>query len=130
QVGADGLIPWTDPGEDVRRHVIGVCRSRRDFSVRTGCTQTFLGQQGIVVAVDDVVGYARMLGLVGENRLEDFAALALIGKGLVGFGCGYGQGERVENGRLAVVGIGGLHVGHLLLERLGVGVCIVFILAV
>jgi len=48
-------------------------------------TEALLGENGIVVAMNDVVSDARMARLLLEDRLEYFAALALVGKGLVGF---------------------------------------------
>ena len=114
----------------MRRHVIGVRRSRRDLGVGAGRAQTFLGQHGIVVAVNDVVCYTRMLWLAREDRLEDLATLALVGKSLVSLRRSDGQGERMENCRLAVIGISSLHLTHLLLEGLRVRIDIFSILAV
>ena len=66
--------------------------------------------------------------LLLEHRFEDFAASPLIRKGLVGFGRGDGERQRVENRSLVIVGVSGLHFAHFLFECPGVrgGILAVF----
>src|SRR5215469_6462122 len=99
----------------MRRHVIGVSRCWRDLGVHPCGSQAFLGEQGVVIAVDDVMRYAGMVRLPGKNGFEDFTTLALIAKRFIGLGSGDGEGERMENGSLVVLGIGGLYIAHLFL---------------
>ena len=68
----------------MRRHMLGVRRSRRDFGVALGGVQPLLGDRRIVVEVDQIVGDARVRGLPFEDRLQDRSALELIGVSLVG----------------------------------------------
>src|SRR5215470_15897554 len=70
--------------------------------------------------MDDVVSYARMLRLAGEDRFQNFATLALVGKCLIGFGCGDVERERVKDGGFGVVRISSLQCTHLLFEYFGV----------
>src|SRR6516164_8845793 len=103
----------------MRRHVIGVRRGRSDLGVDARCSQTLFGEHGIVVAVDQVMRDARMVWLLGQNRLQDFAALALVGKGSICLGSGNGEAERVEDGGLTVASIARLDLTHLPLKGLG-----------
>ena len=82
-VGIDRFLPVADAGVDVRRHVLGVRRGRRDLGIAVGGVEAFLRRCRIVVEVDQVVRDARMLRQALGDRLQDRRALALLGIGLV-----------------------------------------------
>ena len=82
-VGIDRLLPVADAGVDVRRHVLGVRRGRRDLGVAVGRVEALLGGLRIVVEVDEVVRDARMPRQALGDRLQDRGALGLLGVGLV-----------------------------------------------
>jgi hypothetical protein len=78
-VGTDRLLPVADAGIDVRRHVLGVRRGRRDLRVAVGGVEPLRGGLRIVVEVDQVVRDARMPRQALGDRLEDRGALRLLG---------------------------------------------------
>ena len=82
-VGVDRFLPVADAGVDVRRHVLGVRRGRRDLGVAVGGVEAFLRGRRIVVEVDQVVRDARMLRQPFGYRLQDCGALGLLRVGLV-----------------------------------------------
>ncbi len=82
-VGIDRLLPVADAGVDVRRHVLGVRRGRRDLGVSVGGVEALRGSLRIVVEVDEVVRDARMPRQALGDRLQDRGALGLLGVGLV-----------------------------------------------
>ena len=82
-VGVDRLLPIADAGVDVRRHVLGVRRGRRDLGVAVGGVEALRGGRRIVVEVDQVMRDARMLRQPLGDRLQDRGALGLLGIGLV-----------------------------------------------
>jgi hypothetical protein len=67
--------------------------------------ERFVGKRRHVVAVNDVVREARVLGLAREQLLEYRAGLETAGVGLVGRLLRGGQRERVENRGLDVLRI-------------------------
>jgi hypothetical protein len=71
----DRLLPQSQPREDVGRHVQGVRRGRRDLRVPPGGVERARGEWRVVVAVDEVVGDARMVRLLGEDPLQDLPRL-------------------------------------------------------
>ena len=94
-----------------------VGRRRRDGRVAPGRGEALVRDRGIVVAVDQIVGDARMLWLLGEDLLEHARGLQLVGVGLVRRQRGRVEGERVEDRRLTVLGV----TRRELLHRLPVG---------
>ena len=82
-VGGDRLLPIADARVDVRRHVLGVRRGRRDLGIAVGGVEALLGERRIVVEVDQVVRDAGMLRQALGDRLEDRGALGLLRVGLV-----------------------------------------------
>ena len=100
-VGVDRLLPVAEPREDVRRHVLRVRRRGRDLRVATRGVEALVGDGREVVAVDQVVGHSRMLGLLGEDLLEDGRGLELVRVRLVVGIERHVQGQRVEDRRLA-----------------------------
>ena len=77
----------------------------RELRVAPRGRQTLLANRGEVVAVDDIVRYARMVGLPGFDRLQNRGRLELPGVGLVAEIHRLVERERVENGGLGVVRI-------------------------
>ena len=53
--------------------------------------------------MDDVMCDARVVRVLGEERFEDPATVALIGEGFVGFRSGDGERERRKNGSAAEI---------------------------
>ena len=130
-VRGDGFAPIADAREDVRRHVLGMGRRRRDLGVASRSLEALLGDRRIVVEVDQVVRHAGMLRLTLGDRLEDRRALELAGVGLVGRRSRGVERERVVNLRLVIVRIAlrqllhGLRIGHdagAMIDLLVVGV--------
>ena len=70
-VAAYRFLTVAEPGEDVRRHVQRVRRGRGDFRIAAGRPKARLGKPWRVIAMDQVVRHARMVRLLGEDRLED-----------------------------------------------------------
>src|SRR6266496_1794838 len=126
----NGFIPGSNAGEKMRRHVVGMSGGGSDGRVLARRDQPLLGQNRVIVAMDDVMRHAGMVGLFGEDRLENLAALALVGQGLVRLGSCDVEAQRMENRRFRVLGISSLQCAHLLLERLGVGVLVLSIFLV
>src|SRR5215467_14710497 len=100
----------------MRRHVVGMSGRWGNLGVQSRRGKALFSENRIVVAMNDVVRDARMVGILGEEGFEDFPAAALIRKGLVGFGSGDVQRDRMENGGFGIVGISGLQLTHLLFE--------------
>ena len=71
-----------------------------------------------------------MIGQLLEYGLEDFAALALVGERLIGFGGGNVERKGVEDGGFRIIRISRLRGAHLLLEGNGVRGRIFAILAI
>ena len=78
-VGLDQVIPESQRNENVRGHVLGMARVRRDF--RQG-TRRFNGAPrmlGIIHAVNPVVGCARVLRILLEDPARDFRSTQIVG---------------------------------------------------
>src|SRR5712692_3877649 len=103
---------------------------RRDFGVHARGAEALLGEHGIVVAMNDVVRDSRMVGLLLEDRLKNFATFALVREGLVGLRSGDSECQGVEDGGFAVLGISSLQLAHFLLEGAGVRCVVLVILAI
>ena len=71
EVGVDVVLPQPDAGEDVRRHVQGVRSRGRDLRVAAGSRQAQLGQLRLVVGMNQIVGHTGMVGLSGEEFLQN-----------------------------------------------------------
>src|SRR5689334_15932515 len=111
----------------MRRHMVRMCRGGSNLRIHARCPKPLLSENRIVVTVNNVVSYTRVLRLLRKYRLKNFAALTLIGKRLVGFGSGDRERQSVQDGCLVVVGISRLYLAHLPLK----GLCVRrFILAV
>src|SRR5215469_4292680 len=87
-------------------------RIRRDLCVTARCVQRPICQWRVVVGVDDVVGYSRVLWLLCEQRLEYGAGLSLVDVGLVFRGRGGEQRQRVKDGSFMILGIARLQMVH------------------
>src|SRR5205085_8933274 len=70
--------------------------------------------------VNDVVRHSGMVRVPGKDRLQNFAALALVRKSLVGLRRGDRQCESVKNRGFAVIRICSLERSHFLLKSLRV----------
>ena len=103
-VGSDRFLPCPDAREDVRRHVQRVGRRRRDLGIALCRRQALLGNRGVVVAVNEIVRHAGMLGVLHDLGLEDLGSFQGRRKGFVGRLLRGGQIDRVENLRLIIVG--------------------------
>ena len=77
-VGIDGLGPFAERHVDVRDHVLGMGRGRRDLRVHPRRAQTQGRVHGIVIRVDHVMGGARMAG-VGVKDLFRHGARPHVG---------------------------------------------------
>ncbi len=88
-IGPNGFVPESQSRKNVRRHVIRVGGGRCDLGIHARCSETFLRERRIVVAMNDVVRDAGVMRLQFEQRLQNLAALLLIGEGLVRFGGGH-----------------------------------------
>src|SRR3982075_3135380 len=82
-VGLDRFLPMADARVDVRWHVLRMRGGRRHLGVAVGSIETLRGGLRIVIEVDQVVRYARMLRETPRDRFEDRRALCLLGIGLV-----------------------------------------------
>src|SRR5215813_10500962 len=71
-VRGNRVVPKADAREDMRWHVLGVGRRRRDFRVTLRCLEAFLRERRIVVEMDEIVGDARVLGLALEDRFQSW----------------------------------------------------------
>src|SRR6185295_8736535 len=60
-----------------------------------------------IVAVDQVVRYARMIGILDELFLQDRSGFQVGRKGLLRLGLGAGDVERAENLRFVVIRVAG-----------------------
>ncbi len=101
EVRVDRLLPHPDHRVDVRGHVHRVRRRRRDLGVLVRRRNAFLRERREVVAVDQVVRDAGVVGVFPVERREDGDRLAqrrhvLVVEDLV-------QRQRVEHFRLDVV---------------------------
>ena len=83
-VGSNRLLPVTEPGENVRRHVLRVCRGRRHLGVAARRREPLLGERRRIVEVYQIMSYARMLRLTRPDFFQDCGPLELIGISLVG----------------------------------------------
>jgi hypothetical protein len=63
------------------------------------------GEHRVVVAVDEVMRDAGMVGLLGEDFVENFACLLLVGIGPVRGWRGRQESEGIKNRGFAIVGI-------------------------
>src|SRR5215831_12184958 len=111
-VRCDGLVPHSQHREGVRGHVKRMRRGRRELRVAPRRRQTLLANGCEVVAVDDVVRYARMVGQLCFDGLQDGGRLELFGVSLVAEVHCLVERERIENGRLIVVRIIGGQPRH------------------
>jgi len=82
--------------------VLGVRDGRRDLGVAARRDERAIRERRIVVAVDQIMGDARMVGLFAIDFFEDGRRLQLVGVRLVGRIGGGVQRERVEYRRLVV----------------------------
>ena len=83
-VGVDRFLPRADTRKCVGRHMECVRRIGREVRVLPRVRQRARRQGGNVVAVNQVVRHARMIGLQRVQPFENGRGLELIGVGLVG----------------------------------------------
>src|SRR5262249_30896207 len=87
----------------------------RDLGVTPRRREPLLGQRRRIVAVNEVMRDAGMIGHLGADRLENGGGLALICGGLVGGERRRLEGGPIENRRLAVLGEAVVQLRHRLL---------------
>ena len=114
-VGVDRLLPRADAREGVRRHVERVRRVGREVRVLPRVGQRARRERRHVVAVNQIVRDAGMIGLHFVEPLEDRGGLQLVRVGLVGGRRRLIDGEGVERGGLAIVRILRRELRHRLL---------------
>ena len=90
----------------------GVRRRRGDLVVASRRRKPSVGQGRVVVAVDQVMRDAGVIRLRSEDRLEDPRGVPLVRVRLVGGRRGRVERERVEDGRLGVIGITLVNAAH------------------
>src|SRR5262245_57824172 len=78
-VGLNRLWPQPEPNKNVRGHMQRMRHRRRDLCVAARGGERSLRVLGVVVAMDDVMRYARVVRLLGKNFLENRTGLLLIG---------------------------------------------------
>jgi len=83
EIGVDRFLPQTEADKNVRGHVQSVRRVWRDFRVAAGCIERERSQSRVVIAMDDVMGEAGMLGMFCKKWFENGAGFPLICVGLV-----------------------------------------------
>ena len=66
----------------MRWHMQRMRHSRRCLGIGARCLQTLLRVLGIVVGVNEIVQYTRMVRLAGIHRLKEFRRLLLLLKPL------------------------------------------------
>src|SRR5258707_6658663 len=71
EIGSDGVLPHAERGEYVRRHMPGVRRGWCQPRIAAGGGQPFCRDRRVVVAVNEVVRNARMIGQLSLETLED-----------------------------------------------------------
>ena len=112
QVRLDRVLPVTEHREDVRGHVQGMWRRRRDLGIAAGGREPAHGQRREVIGVDNVVGDARMVGLLDEHLLENRSRLELPHVRLVSVIYRLVEGERVEDRPFGILGIAEIDLLH------------------
>src|SRR4051812_12371478 len=108
----------------MRRHVVRMGRCRSDLGIHTSSIKSLFRKNGIVIAMNDVVGSSWMPRLAGENRFKDFPAFFLVREGLISLWSGDGQCQCVEDRRFVVLRVGSLQGRHLLFKSLAMSICI------
>ena len=83
-VGIDRLLPHAEADENVRRHVQGVGRRRRNLRIGVRRVQSERRETRVIEAVNQVMRDPGMIGMLVEQPVEDRRRLLLIGVGLVG----------------------------------------------
>ena len=91
-VGIDGVLPPSEQDISVRRHVDGVRHDGHADRIIQRRRQRAIGQSRVVVTVNDIVAYARMLGHLGKEHLQHSAGLELI-RSLGTFPAAYQQND-------------------------------------
>jgi len=109
-------MPPSEQDVGVRGHVDRVRHDRHANRIFQCGLERAVGQRRIVVGMNDVVADTRMLGHLGEKLFQHAAGLELIGVALVQRIGGREKRERIEDLRVAIVGIAGrklLHPGRI-----------------
>ena len=105
KVGVNVVLPQTNAGENVRRHVQGVRSRRRNLRVSSRGGNAELRQLRLVVAVDQVVCNSWMIGLSSEQFFQHGGCLPAFGERCVLVRVGGEQGQRIERRGFVIVGI-------------------------
>ncbi len=99
------VLPEPEHREDMGRHVQGVWRGGRDRSVASCGWEPPLCEWREVIGMNDIVGDARVIGLLDEYFLQERPGLQLPGVGFVGMIDRLVQRQRIEDRRLRIIGI-------------------------
>ena len=91
-----------------------VRRVGRDFGVAARCIERERSQSRVVIAMDDVMSKAGMLGMFCKKRFEDGAGFPLICVGLVTYGRIGADSEGVENCGFVILRIPLVNLAHCL----------------
>src|SRR5262245_9568929 len=102
QIRLGRFLAHAGANENVRRHMQGMGDRRRDGGIAARRVEALIGQAGIIVIVDEVVRYAGVLRLLGEDFLQNRAADPLVSEALVIRVGGGDQRERIEDAGFAI----------------------------
>ena len=78
-IGLDVILPEAQPGKDVRWHMNGVRRRRRDAGILARRCQSQACHLRIVAGVNNVVRNAGMAGVLLKKLVENSHGLSVIG---------------------------------------------------
>ena len=118
-VRVDRFLPRADAGERVRRHVERVRRVGREVRVLARIWQRARRERRYVVAVNQVMRHAGMIGFDRVELLQNRRGFELVGVGLVGRQRRLIDGERVERRSLEVGRVFRVDALHRFLVRDG-----------
>ena len=99
----------------MRGHVQRMWHVRCDLRITDRCVQAGRCKFGRIVAVNQIMDDAGVIGLLSPNLVENLGRLALIGVGFVGRQRGCVQSQPVEHCGLAILGVAEVDLFHRLL---------------
>src|SRR5258708_10413878 len=110
-VGLHDVFPHTESQENMRSHVLRVASVGGKLRVDTCGAQAEGRVDGVVVAVNEVVDYSRMVRALRENFFQD-GCCAHVGSEVAAMFCGAWDGECVDRGGGNVIGISLMGLRH------------------
>src|ERR1700704_3812770 len=114
----------------MRRHVIRMCRRRRNRGIFARGPQRRFSQNRVVTAMNNVVRYAWMVRLFRKQREQNVYALSLVGKSLVSLRRDDVECQCMKDGSFTVLWIRTLKRRHLLFKSPSMCVGVAVILTV